>query len=237
MLFGGIVMIMEFRQRKVLFIRHRIVKAMLVATLCMTVTTALAETYRWKDKDGKIHYGAVVPAEYADQPYDILNNAGIVIEHVEDTTIPRDVIEEDNQKKKGRQPLISEEERKIQADKLLLVQYQSEEEITNALKLEIAQLGYDFRLIEQSYDSTTKAIRDQVKSAADRQRASLPVSQEQQKEIDSLYKRRAKDEKKRDAMKQREKRIRDRFERDLERYRMLTADKQEPGAETETEQG
>ena len=45
-----------------------------------------ADTYRWKDKDGKVHYGAVVPAEYADQPYDVLNSAGMVIDHVEDTS-------------------------------------------------------------------------------------------------------------------------------------------------------
>ena len=55
-----------------------------------------------KDKDGKVHYGASVPAEYADQPYDILNSAGIVIEHVEDTTVPIDVIEE--KKERGHSP-------------------------------------------------------------------------------------------------------------------------------------
>ena len=58
--------------------------AMLIAViLSLSVTSLAAETYRWKDKDGKTHYGAMVPAEYADQPYDVLNNSGQVIEHIE----------------------------------------------------------------------------------------------------------------------------------------------------------
>lgn len=236
MQFGGIVMIMEFKQRIALFNRHRITKSMLVVTLCMTVTAVSADTYRWKDKEGNVHYGAAVPAEYAEQPYDILNNAGIVIERVEDTSIPVGVIEQENEEKKGRQPLISEEERQLQTDRLLLVQYRSEEEIIKALDLEIAQLGYDTRLIDQSFESTSKAIRDQLKRAADQQRAKIAVSKEQHKELNSLYARRANDEKRRAEMKKKEERIRARFDRDLERYRFLTADQQETEADTDAEE-
>ena len=58
------------------------------SSLCLLAVPVAADTYRWKDKEGKVHYGAAVPAEYAEQPYDVLNSAGIVIEHVEDTTEP-----------------------------------------------------------------------------------------------------------------------------------------------------
>jgi len=197
--------------------------AVLVAgILSLTATPVSADTYRWKDKDGKVHYGVTIPAEYAEQPYDILNSAGIVIEHVEDTSIPLDVIEE--KKVLGRQPLISQEERRIQSDKLLVIQYESEEDILNALELEIAQLGYDSRLIDQSYESTSTSIRNQIRQAADKQRAGLEVSAGQQKEIAGLYSRRAKDEKRRSAMQNREKDIRARFQNDLERYRALTSE-------------
>ena len=197
--------------------------AVLVAgILSLTATPVSADTYRWKDKDGKVHYGVTIPAEYAEQPYDILNSAGIVIEHVEDTSIPLDVIEE--KKVLGRQPLISQEERRIQSDKLLVIQYESEEDILNALELEIAQLGYDSRLIDQSYESTSTSIRNQIRQAADKQRAGLEVSAGQQKEIAGLYSRRAKDEKRRSAMLNREKDIRARFQNDLERYRVLTSE-------------
>ena len=79
----------------------RIVAILIAGIISLSATSLAAETYRWKDKDGKVHYGAAVPAEYADQPYDILNNAGMVIEHVEDTSIPLEVIAEKKDQGKG----------------------------------------------------------------------------------------------------------------------------------------
>ena len=145
---------------------RKIVAILIAGIISLVATSVAAETFRWKDKDGKTHYGAAVPAEYADQPYDILNNAGMVIEHIEDTTIPLEVIVK-KKIKKGREPLISAETRRIQSDKLLVIRYSSEEEILEAQELELAQLGYDTKVINQSYESTTTAIRNQISQAAD----------------------------------------------------------------------
>ncbi len=200
--------------------------------LLLSVTPLAAETYRWKDKDGKTHYGEAVPAEYADQPYDVLNNQGIVIRHVEDTTASVDALEEES-KKKEREPLISAEERQVQTDRLLVIRYSSEEEITKALDLELAQLSYDTKVITQSLESTKEAIRSQISQAADQQRAGQQISAEQQQEIEQLYARRAGDEKQQDAMQARQERIRARYTAELERYRFLTSgsaeDQPEPG--------
>ena len=217
-------MTMEFKS-------PRIVAFLLTGVFCLAATSLMAETYRWKDKDGKVHYGASVPAEYAEQPYDVLNNAGMVIEHVEDTSIPLEVIAE--KKIQKRQPLISDEERLRQSDRLLVIQYRSEEDITVALEQQISQLGYDTRLINQSYNSTSTAIRDQIRQAAEQQRANQPISADQQKGIDRLYARRARDEQKRAAMDKRENRIRTRFQKDLDRYRFLTSDSVEVDEEKE----
>ena len=223
--FNGIVMIMEFNPLTTSASRSWSLAIFIACICCLWVGSVAAETYRWKDKDGKVHYGATVPAEYADQPYDILNNAGIVIDHVEDTSIPLEVIAE--KKVLGRQPLISDEERRIQSDKLLVIQYRSEEDITKALELEIAQLGYDIRLINQSYKSTEAAIRDQIRLTADQQRANQQISEKQKKGIAKLYTRHVKDKKRLLAISKREDRIRTRFQADLERYRLLTSDTKE----------
>jgi hypothetical protein len=208
----------------------RIVPIVVAGCLCLTLTSVFADTYRWKDKDGKVHYGAAVPAEYADQPYDVLNDAGIVIDHIEDTSVPMEVRAEQKIIAK-RAPLISEEERQRQTDRLLVIQYNSEEDINGALKLEIAQLGYDSRLIHQSYDSTTTAIRDQVRQAANQQRANRPIGAAQQKGIDKLYARRNQDEKKLAALSRREDRIRARYQASLDRYRFLTSEKKDGDTE------
>ena len=200
--------------------KSRMMAFLMAGTMFVSATSVWAESYRWKDKEGKTHYGAVVPAEYADQPYDVLNNQGVVIEHVEDTSTP---LEEIALKKiSGREPLISDEERLRQSDRLLVVQYRSEEEITAALELQLAQLGYDSRLINQSYDSANSAIRDQVAQAANLQRANMPISEELQKGIDGLYTRRSRDEAKLASLAKRENSIRDRFQTYIDRYRFLT---------------
>lgn len=204
--------------------------AILVAgILAVTVTSAVADTYRWKDKEGKVHYGAAVPAEYADQPYDVLNKAGLVIRHVEDTSIPLEVIVEEKIPEKD--PSIKEEERQRQADRMLLLQYTSEEEILNALQLEVGQLGYDSTLVLQSQESTRQSIRNEISEAANQQRAGQQVSEEKQKQIDQLYAKLVRDEKKQLKIKQREERIRARFEVDLERYRRLTSKAEETDQE------
>jgi hypothetical protein len=229
-------MIMESKLRNTFIRPSRVLTTLIAVVLCMAVSSLSAETYRWKDKNGEVHYGASVPAEYAEQPYDILNKSGLVIEHIEDTTIPMEVIEEIKAEKKGRQPLISLEERQAQSDKLLVIQYGSEEDITKALELEVAQLGYDSRLIAQSSQSTNKAIRDQIRLAADKQRSNQPVNEEQQKEIAGLYSRRAMDKKRLAAIEKREERIRARFQKDLDRYRFLTTENQ-PAEPEQVDQG
>jgi len=206
--------------------------AILVAVvLSLSMTPLAADTYRWKDKNGEIHYGEAVPAEYADQPYDVLNKQGIVIRHVEDTSEAVDIEAEKTPQKKERAPLISEEERQIQSDRLLVIRYSSEADIQQALELELSQVGYDSKVINQSYESTGVAIRNQISQAADQQRAGQKITAEQQKEIDQLYARRSQDAKKKVAMKDREERIRARYAADLERYRYLTSE----GAEDDQE--
>lgn len=196
---------------------------LMAVIISLWVTSLSADTYRWKDKDGNVHYGEAVPAEYADQPYDIINKAGIVIEHIEDTSVPLEVVAEKKDQKE-RAPLISEEQRQFQSDRLLVIRYGSEEEIIKALELEIAQLGYDTKVINQSYKSTTASIRNQISQAANRQRAGQKISAEQEKEISQLYARQAQDAQKKLLMSQREERIRARYQEDLDRYRYLTSE-------------
>lgn len=221
---------MEYSQRTTSVFRPSIVAILVTGILSLSAVSVSADTYRWKDKDGKVHYGVTIPAEYAEHPYDILNSAGIVIEHVEDTSIPHEIIVE-KKEELGRQPLISVEERRIQSDKLLVIQYGSEQDIINALELEISQLGYDSRLIEQSHESTGTSIRNQIRQAADQQRAGQKISADQQKKIASLYKRWARDEKRLSAMQHREEDIRARFQRDLDRYRYLTSEERKTDEE------
>ena len=210
----------------------------LATGLLVSAVTASAESYRWKDKDGNTHYGAAVPAEYANMPYDVLNNSGLVIRHVEDSREPLEEVVEEVIKEKS--PLIPDFERRQQQDRLLVIQYDSEEAISKALELELAQVGNDSMLVNKSYDSTRTAIRGHVRQAADQQRSGRVISEEQNKEINKLYSRLISDEKKLASLVRREKRVHTRFTTDLENYRRVLSEekkKQEETKPSEQDQG
>ncbi|MGD8385095.1 MAG: DUF4124 domain-containing protein [Lysobacterales bacterium] len=204
----------------------RTIQVLLLAAICLPLL-ADADTYRWRDKDGKLHYGESVPAEYADRPYDIINKAGIVIEHVEPGEELKQKAEE-KKKEKKRKPLISAEERQRQADRYLLLQYQTEDDIDKEMKLELSQMDYDVKITQQSLESTRTAIEGQIRTLADQQRAGQPVSEKQQQKIDKLYRRLASDRFKMARLDERADEVRARFKQDRERFRYLTSDKKSP---------
>jgi hypothetical protein len=206
-------------QQKVQWKMQKLAALTLSLSLFLLASSAFAETYRWKDTDGKVHYGTSVPAEYADRPYDVLNDSGLVIRHVEDSREPLEEVVKEVIKEIA--PLISDSDRQRQSDRLLVLKYHSEDDITKALELEIAQLGYDSRLINQSLASTSTAIRDEVRQAGDQQRSGVQIPEELNKKIDRFYNRLSSDEKKLASLERREQRIRDSFNKELENYQRL----------------
>jgi len=200
---------------------RRILIGLIIFTLCLPALLQ-AKTYRWTDKDGDIHFGESLPPEYAELPYDVINNDGLVIEHVEHfkpgVEPPQATVE---QKAKERTPLIPLAERRLQADRFLLIQYQSEVDIQHEQESQLSQLDYDSKLMHQSLDNAITAITSQVRDLADQQRAGKELTPKQQQKIDKLYARLAKEKHRLAKMGEREAGIRARFQADLDRFRYL----------------
>lgn len=191
--------------------------AILVAALI--TTPVMAETYRWKDKDGKIHFGSTVPAEYADLPYDVINKSGLVVRRVEPFTQAPEVVEA--AEKKEKQEKQNKDSRQEQSDRLLLIKYESDVAIQKALELELEQVGYDNMLINKSFANTNAAIIDKVRLAADQQRAGIEVSGAQTTELNRLYRSLEIDKAKLAAMGSRKEKVTERFKVELLRYQEL----------------
>lgn len=198
-------------------------KRVLISWLLVLVLVpgmALAEkVYRWVDDEGKVHFGRTLPPEYSDKPYQILNESGIVIERVDDPLARQAPMEAETDKKPA--PLFSEDEVRVRSDRLLVLRYQSVEDIKEAMELEVAQLAYDERLTIQSQASTIQAMTGQVHSAANRQRAGLPPDEELEKTITSLRSRLRKSEKSLAELRARESAIRDSFTQEMKRFQFL----------------
>lgn len=80
--------------------------------------------YRWVDADGVVHYGDSIPAEYADNEKQVLNDAGVTVDVLRGKKTPEELAEEKRQ-------IELEQERELQrrADKALLATYLSIDEI------------------------------------------------------------------------------------------------------------
>lgn len=120
------------------------------------------KTYRWVDKNGQVHYGDSVPAEYAEQDRDVLNRQGVPVGREEGTITPEEAAVKAAADKAAR----DEQKRKLR-DRVLLQTYQSVKELEilrdNRLELVDAQLT-----IQEQSLSNLRAQRAQIERQAAR---------------------------------------------------------------------
>ncbi|MGD2130578.1 MAG: DUF4124 domain-containing protein [Lysobacterales bacterium] len=192
-----------------------------------------AKVYRWVDENGEVHYSETLPPDIKDRKHDVLNESGIVLEKDESLAPPPPVDKKKKAENEGEElprdasglprpkPLYSEAEAQQRKDNLLMLRYDSEQEIVDAMNVEIKQLNYDRRLIEGSRDNLQSAYRDQIRQAADMQRAGQKVDAATINQIHNLKAGLAKNLTSLNGLQAREQSIREDFGKELERYRYL----------------
>lgn len=208
----------------------------LLLALLLVSTAQAQKVYRWVDKDGNVHYTESLPPDYGDAGHDVLNQDGLVLDENQRLTpeqkepeksedeikaleageLPRDASGQPRAK-----PLYTEAEKQARMDSLLLLRFDSEQEIIDAMNVEIRQLTYDRRLLEGSSSNLKKTYRDYIGVAANKQRAGVKVSNKEIANINDLKKKLARNNASMDALARREDQIRAEFLETIERYRAL----------------
>jgi len=194
-------------------------------------TLQAAEVYRWVDENGEVHYSESLPPDHKDQGHDVLNERGIMLDEDQSLTPPppEEVPKEEDPQELPRdssglprpKALYSEVELQNRMDNFLMLRYESEQEIIDAMNVEIKQLSYDRRLLETSRNSTNEAYRGQVRLAAEKQRSGQAVDAESIEMISNLQVKLAESTSLLDGLQQREDSIRSGFQKQLDRYRFL----------------
>jgi hypothetical protein len=179
--------------------------------------------YRWVDKNGQVHYGDSVPAEYAEQDRDILNKQGVRVGREEGTITPEEAAAKAAADKAAR----DEQKRKLR-DRVLLQTYQSVKELEilrdNRLELVDAQLT-----IQEQSLSNLRAQRAQIERIASRYAPANrePGAQPLPDELATDLERSATDivtqESNLERRRQERESIRQTFEADIKRYEELRA--------------
>jgi hypothetical protein len=227
---------MEYRDNRRM---TRRVVATVAAALVLLGGSALAQkktVYRWVDEDGNVHYTESLPPERGDAGHDVLNDQGLVIDENQRLTPQKTEDQKSEEEIKAEEaaelprdssglprpkPLYTEAEKQQRMDNFLMLRYESEQEITDAMDVEIKQLNYDRRLIEGSQASIMEAWRGEIHEAANRQRAGQSVDDGVQKKITRLQSELAQNNRELAALTAREEKIRADFQAQLERYRFL----------------
>ncbi len=189
------------------------------------------KVYRWVDEQGNVHYSATLPPDFKDKKADVLDDQGLTRE-TDISLVPpppaavnkgpvKGELPVDKSGMKRPEPLYSEPEVRRQTDALLVLRYRSEDEIKDALDVEVRQLAYDGNLLSTSLKSLEAAYEGNLNELANRQRAGVDIPPEELKAIENLKHRMALNEKDVQDIQARELKIQQKFAADLERYRYL----------------
>lgn len=179
--------------------------------------------YRWVDKNGQVHYGDSVPAEYAEQDREVLNRQGVAVGREEGTVTPEEAAAIAAAEKAARE----ERKRKLR-DRVLLQTYQSVRELEVLRDTRLELVDAQLTIQEQSL-ANLRAQRGQIQRMSARY---APINQDPDaaplpEELKLDLERSASDieTQEKNLAKRREEResIRQTFETDIRRYKELRA--------------
>jgi hypothetical protein len=147
-----------------------------ILLLCLLLVSGLAAAqqtggvFRWVDKDGQVHYTKALPPEYANLPYERLNDAGLVVERFEGTKSAEEMAVEAAE----AQRLIdekAEQERLDRENRALLVKFPTLEDLDKSLEFNLERISSDISIAQTMFDTQVQSLALEVRRAADLQRA------------------------------------------------------------------
>ena len=206
--------------------------AMTVGLSGYSSEVAAAKLYKWVDEDGQIHYGSRLPANQSKNEHHQLNKQGVVVSttkaaKTEDEISAAAEAERKEEERRAQEAERLAEEARLksiqdQKDRVLLMTFSSEEEITLARENRIDVIDSVIELINNNIGSTEKKLEELQKTADQlytSQGVEIPGGMAQR--IEHLERKIA-NRQAQLAQKEAEKsKINEKYDVDLERYREL----------------
>jgi chromosome segregation ATPase len=179
-------------------------------------TKAPAKMYKWTDKDGVVHYGSTIPAEYADQHKQQLNAQGQVTKEIEGAMTPEQRAEAEQ-----RKAAESEAKARGENDKILLSTYGSVSDLERAREARLSSLQGQVTMAS----STTSSIEKEIaKLEGQRGNAKDPKQTEKLDQQLAAQRRELTANQRHIVTRQEEMtQVRKQFDADIKRFRELTA--------------
>ena len=206
-------------------LKHTPVLVLAIALCIFAVQVSAATLYKWVDEDGKTRYSDRLPPNQSKRGHQQLNSQGIVLTTKRAAKSPEQLAEEAETQRKLEEEQREEARLKAiqnQQDQVLLMTFSSGEEIEHARDNRIQVIDSVIGLIEGSI-ATTQEKFDQLKGNAKRNYVSqgkeIPGGLAQKIEH---FERKIEIRNSQLAARVEEKeKIRQKYERDLERFQLL----------------
>ena len=198
---------------------------MLAFLLCAPVTPGFAATlYKWVDEDGAVHYSSQLPPKQSGKKHQQLNSQGVVVSTQDAAKSEEELAQEAKAAEEAKE---AARLKKIQEgkDRVLLLTFSSEEEIEMARDNRMEVLDSVIRLINGSIETTEEKLAN-LQDSADKnyisQGKEVPGGLAQK--IEFFESRLVSRNKQLEAKAREKEKIRQKYEADLERYRLLKAE-------------
>lgn len=186
------------------------------------------QTYSWVDDDGIKHYGDSIPPEYADKPKEVLNNQGVMVDALEGKKTEEQLAAE---KKAAELELQMDLQRR--ADKALLATYINVSEIEMHRDRRVELFRAQARVTELYLRNLSRRL-DELKGVAGRYKPynadpqAEPIDPGLVEEIGETEASIGRHESNLKKFRDEEKRIVERFEGDIQRFRKIKGISDEP---------
>ena len=155
----------------------------LILAAVMAVTCAHAQQrqdnkngthYKWRDGQGLPHYSDSLSTEAIKYGYDVVNDRGLVMQHVERQLNP----EERAAARKAADEQAAQQraaEERSRTDSQLLAAYPNEADYKTSLQQEVDNIDQQIRTTQINLHSQEKALTDLLTRAGDLERSKQPV--------------------------------------------------------------
>ena len=203
-------------------IRH-LTALLLPLTLVALAPSAGAAIYKWVDEQGNTHFGSSIPPEYAkqDTQKERVNERGQTIEIVQEKEKTPEELAEEKRLAEEEEARQKELERRRTHDRLLVTTYESVDQLEMTRDGKIRALEGQITVADGQIREREALLERQRARAAELERGGGKVDEKLLKDITTTEEQIARNQKRIEALRADQERIRAQFDADIARYREL----------------
>ena len=143
--------------------------------------------YRWHDASGDVHYSDTLTGDAIQAGYDIINDKGIVLRHIDRARTDAERAEAETAAAAATAAKL-EADRQTEADRRLLAAFPTEKDLVRARQAQVDSLEQAIVAATNSLNGQERSLSDNLGHAATLERSGKKVPDDLTKQIETLRK-------------------------------------------------